>query len=93
MDRPGGKRGSRKRNERDGGRPGRRTPPPPATGLENRYFEGVKSSGTLLVLTMTDGQTVSGPVEAFDRELITIGGERGSRVVRKSDIRYISEES
>ncbi len=92
MDRSGG-RGHRTkpRGGGDGRSPGRRTPPPPGTGLEARYLSERMNAGDTLELSMIDGRTLCGPVEAFDQDVITIRPDAGPVVVRKADIRYLRE--
>ena len=92
MDRPGG--GGRKNKPRAGGDgrgPGRRTPPPPGTGLEARYLSERMNAGDALELSMADGRTLCGPVKAFDQDVITIDSDDGPVVVRKADIRFLRE--
>ena len=85
------------RNRGPGGRArdrpsGFRTPPPPATGLETEFYADTISSGTRVVLSLADGSKVRGVLKEFDRDQITIERESDSVVVRKSTIRYISED-
>ncbi len=91
MGRPSDKnRGSRGRGH---DRPsGFRTPPPPATGLEAKFYEDTIRAGTRVVLSLADGSTVRGVLKEFDRDQIMIEQASGSVVVRKSTIRYISED-
>ena len=84
-------RGPKTRGGGDGRGPGRRTPPPPATGLEARYLDERMNSGDIMELSMIDGGTVRGPVEAFDQDVITIRSDAGPVVVRKSDIRFLGK--
>jgi hypothetical protein len=67
-------------------------PPPARTGLERQFLESAKRRGTRLVLRLADGRTVRGPVEEFDRDLITIDDAGGAIVIRRSEIRYLHEE-
>ena len=50
--------------------PGRRPPPPAATGLEAKYLEARKVAGTVLEVCLRDGRTVRGVIEQHDRETI-----------------------
>jgi len=75
------------RNERSG----RRTPPPALTGAERVYFNRQAAEGVRLTLSMRDGEELSGTLVEHDRDLITLEGERGLIVVRRSEIRYIAE--
>lgn len=75
----------------DGTPPGRRPPPPPATGLEARYLQERMDAKDSLTLHMNDGKTVSGVIEGFDRDLITLGWSGGTIIVRKADVRYLHE--
>jgi hypothetical protein len=77
----------RDRNER----PGRRTPPPALTGAERVYFNRQVAEGGRLTLSMRDGEELSGTLVEHDRDLITLEGERGLIVVRKSEVRFIAE--
>jgi len=72
-------------------RPGRRTPPPPGTGEESRYLNGLMESGTPLVLVLANGEKGRGTLEEVDRDQITLKAPHGSMVIRKQDIRYIYE--
>ena len=82
----------RDRKSRDrGGRPsGFRMPPPPATGLEARFYQNAISAGTRVVLSLTDGSKLHGVLREFDRDQITIERASDSVTVRKSTIRYIA---
>lgn len=77
----------RARNDRSG----RRTPPPALTGAERVYFNRQMAEGAQLTLRLSDGEELSGTLIEHDRDLITLQGERGLIVVRKSEIRYIAE--
>ncbi len=89
MSRPSGKN----RRDRGDGRPsGLRTPPPPATGFETKFYQDTISAGTRVVLALADGSTVRGVLKEFDRDQMMIEQASGSTVVRKSTIRYISED-
>ncbi len=91
MHRPSDK--NRRSRDRGNGRPsGPRTPPPPATGLEAKFYQDTIRSGTRVVLSLADGSTVRGVLKEFDRDQIMIEQASGSTVVRKSTIRYISED-
>jgi hypothetical protein len=76
--------------DRRGG-PARRVPPPAVTGLEGRYLEQCKLRGSVLTVVLGCGTTVRGPIEDFDRDVITIRSSEGSLTLRKADIRYLSE--
>ncbi len=91
MSRPSDKdRGSRGRGHN---RPsGFRTPPPPGTGLEAGFYEDTIRTGARVVLSLADGRTVRGVLKEFDRDQVTVKQDSDSVVVRKSTIRYISEE-
>ncbi len=91
MNRPSGKN-RRSKNRGDGRPSGLRTPPPPATGLEARFYEDTIRAGTRVVLSLADGCTVRGVLKEFDRDQIMIERASDSIVVRKSTIRYISED-
>jgi hypothetical protein len=84
----------RGRPRRDGGQgpPGRRTPPPDATGIESQFFERAVQAGAPLVVKLIDGGSMRGVVREFDRDQLTLEGEGGPIVVRKSEIRYLYEE-
>ncbi len=91
MNRPSGK--DRRSKDRGHGRPsGLRTPPPQATGFEGKFYRDTISAGTRVVLALADGSTVRGVMKEFDRDQIMIERESDSVVVRKSTVRYISEE-
>ena len=82
------------RRKAGGGRsPARRTPPPDATGLEAKYLEIMASSGASLIVVTSDGKKIRGVVREFDAELLTLDGEGGPVVLRKSSIRYLYEDS
>ncbi len=83
---------SHRSRDRDRRPPGRRVPPPPHTGLEQHYFESAQQSSTPLVITLADGRKISGAVQEFDRNQIVVEDSSGPLAIRKSDIRYISEE-
>ena len=76
------------------GRPplGRRTPPPASTGKEQGYLQKIKAARTRIVAMLTDGRSVHGIIEYFDRDMVKITRPEGPHFfVRKSDIRYIIE--
>jgi len=78
---------------RRGGPQGRRTPPA-ATGREAEYLKVVKEARTPMVLYLVDGRRVEGVIEYFDREMVKVTRPEGPHFfVRKSDIRYMHEES
>jgi hypothetical protein len=87
------------KNNRHGGgrgRPphGRRTPPPASTGQEQRYLQQIKDERSAIVAMLTDGSSVHGVIEYFDRDMVKITRPEGPHCfVRKSDIRYIREET
>ena len=90
-------RGSRRRGPKNrGGRPARppkRTPPPPRTGLESRYFDECMASGEPLRILLRDGREIRGTVSEHDRDSIHVQSEDlGGVVVRKTEIRYLVEE-
>ncbi len=91
MHRPSGKnRGGKDRG--DGRSPGFRAPPPQATGFESKFYQDTVSAGTRVVLSLEDGSTVRGVLKEFDRDQIMIERASDSIAVRKSTIRYISED-
>jgi len=90
MGSPTGKGSGRKGGS--GQPPARRTPPTAATGLEAKFLEGTISSGVPLVLVMSDGSKVRGVVVEFDRDQLTLEGDHGRVVIRKSEIRYLYED-
>ena len=70
----------------------RRVRPPDATGREVEFFRKRIESGSALVIHLTNGETVRGTIERFDREMITVARDGGPEVVlRKQEIRYIEE--
>ena len=74
--------------------PGRRTPPPEATGAEARYLLQVKEAATPVVVKLVDGETVRGVIEYYDRDMIKVNRDSGPNVfIRKSSIRYLYEET
>ena len=89
MDRPRGR--FRRPHPRDGRPPGRRQPPPPGTGLEAAFLTQKQRSGAQVVLRLSDGTTVCGKVQEFDRDQIVIEDSSGPIVIRKSEIRYLEE--
>ena len=94
MNRPPDRRGKpRRRDGRHGGKPQGRRPPPPATGLESKFFESSVRRRQVVVLSVGDGQTIRGVVSEHDNDQIVIEGENGPVVIRKSEIRYILEET
>jgi len=66
-------------------------PPPPGTGEESRYLDGLKEAGAILVVTLSNGDECRGTLEEVDRDQITIAAPSGSLVIRKRDIRYLRE--
>lgn len=91
MRRPDDKRRGRPRRDQDTGAPGRRPPPPSSTGHEARYLQERVAAKTPVTLCMQDGQTVSGVIQSFDRDLITLDTAAGTIIVRKADVRYLGE--
>lgn len=79
---------------RPGGRaPGRRPPPPDATGDESRELTAWSASGAAVVVRLLDGRSVSGRVAGFDRDQIQIDPPDGASVfLRKDSIRTIEED-
>ena len=71
--------------------PARRTPPPSYTGLEADFFERLERGTEPLVVVLTDGRKITGPVQAVDRDLLTLNADRGEVVIRKNEIRYLYE--
>ena len=47
----------------------------------------------MLVVTLIDGTTISGTVQDFDRDQITIEDSSGPIVIRKTEIRYLQEDA
>ena len=90
MDRSHGK--FRHPHRRDGRPTGRRPPPPPSTGLEAEFLSQKQRAKVPLVVTLTDGMTVCGTIQGFDRDQITIEDSSGPMVIRKSEIRYLQED-
>ena len=71
---------------------GRRVPPPASTGKEQRYLKELKESRTAVVAELTDGRSVDGVIEYFDRDMVKITRPEGPHFfVRKTDIRYVEE--
>ena len=71
---------------------GRRTPPPERTGLEGAFLTRIIDTQQMLKIQFSDGETIHGIVESFDRDTIAIRQKDGPTVVyRKSDIRYLEE--
>jgi small nuclear ribonucleoprotein (snRNP)-like protein len=58
-----------------------------------QFFEGMIQSETPLVLVLADGTEVRGVVREVDRDQLTVDGPSGQVVIRKSEIRYVSEDS
>ena len=89
------------KNKRRGGGRGRgrpphdrRMPPPASTGKEQGYLKEIKEARTAVVAELTDGRSVHGVIEYFDRDMIKITRPEGPHFfVRKSEIRYIREET
>jgi hypothetical protein len=81
-----------RRGDRKGGPPGRRTPPPEATGLEARYLQYQSKSETKMRIRLRDGQALEGIIRGFDRDVLTVEPAVGEAVtIRKSEIRYVEE--
>ena len=85
--------GSHRRPQGGRGKPpGRRTPPPDATGAEADFLLKSKEGGTRLVFRLIDGETLSGKIEYYDRDMIKVYRKDGPNLfVRKEHIRYIEE--
>ena len=92
MNRPPSKDKKGPRGRGNGRSAGMRTPPPSVTGLEGRYYEQTINTGTRVVLSLADGRTVRGVLKEYDRDQVTVEQDSGCIVVRKSNIRYISED-
>jgi small nuclear ribonucleoprotein (snRNP)-like protein len=75
------------------GRPAPRRVPPPDTGLEAKFYEEQRQAGAAVVVTLTDGTTVCGTIQEFDRGQITIEDSSGPIVIRKSEIRYLQVDA
>ena len=72
--------------------PGRRTPPPEATGAEVCFLNEIKERRALVVVELSDGLRMSGRVEYFDRNMIKLTRPGGANVfLKKSDVRLIQE--
>jgi len=81
-----------RRGDRKGGPPGRRTPPPEATGLEARYLQYQSKSETKMRVRLRDGQSLEGIIRGFDRDVLTVEPAVGEAVtIRKSEICYVEE--
>lgn len=98
----GGNRGGPRRGGRGGGGThgggatpgGRRMPPPDQTGEEARFLARHKDAHTPMVVVLTDGETVRGWIEYYDRDMIKINRHKGPNVfIRKANIRYLHEDS
>lgn len=81
----------------DGGRapqhPGKRLPPPDATGAEAAYLAKNKEAKTTMVVQLLDGETVRGWIEYYDRDMIKINRDAGPNLfIRKSTIRYLYKD-
>ena len=60
--------------------------------MEAAYLSSIGQSEATLTVLLRSGETVSGVVESFDREVITIRPAEGpALVLRKDDIRYLGE--
>lgn len=74
--------------------PGVRRPPPEWTGQEAEYLEALKELATPMLLRLRDGRTVRGVIEYYDRDMVKLQRPAGPHLfIRKSDIRYLQEES
>ena len=71
-------------------RPGRKTPPPEATGREARYLFKAREIQAPMVVDLLDGRVVTGTVEYYDRDMIKVVPDEGPGLFfRKEDIRRI----
>lgn len=74
--------------------PPKRTPPPDTTGEEAKYLLRLKESKTRVTVVLDDGESVSGWVEYYDRDVVKINREpdEGPNVfIRKAQVRYLFE--
>ena len=75
--------------------PPKRTPPPDATGEEAKYLLRLKDQKTRVTVVLNDGETFTGWVEYYDREMVKINREpdAGPNVfIRKVHVRYLYED-
>jgi hypothetical protein len=87
------RRGKPKKFRGGDARPAPRRIPPPRTGLETKFYEEQQQKGASLVVTLIDGTTISGTVQDFDRDQITIEASSGPIVIRKTEILYLQEDA
>lgn len=74
--------------------PPKRTPPPDTTGEEAKYLLQLKESKARVTVVLDDGESFSGWVEYYDRDMLKINRdpEAGPNVfIRKVHVRYLYE--
>jgi len=77
----------------DDGRGGRRPPPPPGTGQEQRWFDGLRSSGRAVRVQLVGGDELRGRIGTHERDWFELLTDDGPRlVVRKDDVRTVAED-
>ncbi len=73
---------------------GRKTPPPEQTHAENFYYQKQMQAKTPMVIVLTDGETVHGVIEWYDKHCIKITRNGQPNVlIYKPSIKYIYKES
>ena len=76
-------------------RPQERTElPRESTGRETGYLAALEQAATPLVVQLDSGEAIQGVIASFDRDQIEISraDDGQSRVLRRSEIRYLYED-
>ena len=75
-------------------RPQRKKPvPPEQTNAENFYYVKQMQSKTPMVIVLSDGETIHGNIEWYDRQCIKVNRLEGPNLlIYKTSIKYLYKE-
>ena len=73
---------------------GKKTAPPEQTHAENFYYQKQMQARTPMVVVLTDGETIHGIIEWYDKTCIKLNrNSQPNLLLYKSSIRYMFKES
>lgn len=73
---------------------GKKTAPPEQTHAENFYYQKQMQARTPMVVVLTDGETIHGIIEWYDKTCIKLNRNgQPNLLLYKSSIRYMFKES
>lgn len=82
-----------KRYSRGNGTRNTRPAPPEVTNAENFYYLKQMSSKTPMVIVLTDGETIRGSIEWYDKNALKVNREGAPNLlIQKQCIKYLFKE-